>query len=458
MNVHFIAIGGSAMHNLAISLCKKGYRVTGSDDEIFEPSRSRLEKYNILPKEIGWNPDNITKDLDAVILGMHARNNNPELKKARELNLKIYSYPEYLYEQTKDKVRVVIGGSHGKTTITSMVMHVLKFHHKKFDYMVGAQIEGFETMVSLTDDAPVAVFEGDEYLSSPIDPRPKFHLYKPHIAVISGIAWDHINVFPTFDAYKKQFSLFIDLIEPHGKLFYYQKDDVLDDIVGKSSQSIEKRPYTIHSYKIKNGQTFLLQKTKAIPVKIFGEHNLQNINAAKLVCNQLAISDDEFYDAISTFKGASKRLELIAQNESTTIFKDFAHSPSKLEATINAVKSQFPGKKLIAVMELHTFSSLNTGFLQEYKGTMNKADIPVVYYNPEVIRHKKLEPIAKQEVVKSFANNDLTVFTKQEQLVKYIQHIDLSNSCLLLMSSGNFSGLDISAFAHELLNCRHQKR
>ncbi len=457
MNVHFIAIGGSAMHNLAISLCKKGYRVTGSDDEIFEPSRSRLEKQNILPQKMGWDPDNINKDLDAVILGMHARNDNPELQKARELNLKIYSYPEYLYEQTKDKVRVVIGGSHGKTTITSMIMHVLKFYHKKFDYMVGAQIEGFETMVSLTDDAPVAVFEGDEYLSSPIDPRPKFHLYKPHIAVISGIAWDHINVFPTFDEYKKQFSRFIQFIEPKGTLFYYHKDDSLNKIVKESTNTIQKTPYNIHPYDIQNGQTYLIRASQKIPIKIFGEHNLQNIHAAKLVCNQLSIRDDEFYEAISHFKGASKRLELIAQNDSTIIFKDFAHSPSKLEATINAVKNQFPEKKLIAVMELHTFSSLSTGFLQEYKGTMNKADIPVVYYNPEVIRHKKLEPIAKQEVVESFANNDLTVFTKQEQLVKYIQRIDLSNSCLLLMSSGNFSGLDIGAFAHELLNCRRRK-
>ncbi len=457
MNVHFIAIGGSAMHNLAISLCKKGYQVTGSDDEIFEPSRSRLEKYNILPKEVGWDPDNITKNLDAVILGMHARNDNPELKKARELNLKIYSYPEYLYEQTKDKIRIVIGGSHGKTTITSMIMHVLKYHQKKFDYMVGAQIDGFETMVNLTDDAPVAIFEGDEYLSSPIDPRPKFHLYKPHIAVISGIAWDHINVFPTFEEYSKQFSRFIDLIEPNGSLFYFQKDLVLNEMVAKSSNPIEKIPYTIHPYEIKNGQTYLTDKTKKIPIKIFGEHNLQNINAAKLVCNQLNVNDKNFYDAISTFKGASKRLELITQNESTIIFKDFAHSPSKLKATINAVKTQFPQKRLIAVMELHTFSSLNTNFLYEYKGSMKNADIPVVYFNPEVIRHKKLEPIPEEKVVDSFANKNLSVFTNQDQLIKYIKNLDITNSSMLFMSSGNFSGLNIDAFAHELLNSSHQK-
>ncbi|MDY6801111.1 MAG: Mur ligase family protein [Bacteroidota bacterium] len=458
MNVHFIAIGGSAMHNLAISLCKKGYRVTGSDDEIFEPSRGRLEKYNILPEEIGWNPDKIHRNLDAVILGMHARNDNPELQKARRLNLKIYSYPEYLYEQTKNKIRVVIGGSHGKTTITSMIMHVLKYHQKKFDYMVGAQIEGFDTMVNLSEDAPIAVFEGDEYLSSPIDPRPKFHLYKPHIAVISGIAWDHINVFPTFEVYKKQFVRFIELIEPDGKLFYYQHDELLDDMVKKSSNSIEKTSYTIHPYKIKNGQTFLVQKNKKdIPVKIFGEHNLQNISAAKLICNQLNISDKDFYNAISDFKGASKRLELIAQDESTIIFKDFAHSPSKLKATINAVKNQYPEKKLVAVMELHTFSSLSINFIQEYKGSMNKADIPVVYFNQKVIRHKKLEPLLKEKVVESFANNNLIAFTEQDQMVNYIKNIDLTNTSLLFMSSGDFSGLNINAFAYELLNYRHQK-
>ncbi|MFO7827142.1 MAG: Mur ligase family protein [Bacteroidales bacterium] len=451
MNVHFIAIGGSAMHNLAISLCKKGYQVTGSDDEIFEPSRSRLEKYNILPKEIGWNPDNISKDLDAVILGMHARNDNPELKKARELNLKIYSYPEYLFEQTKDKIRVVIGGSHGKTTITSMIMHVLKYHHKNFDYMVGAQIEGFDTMVSLSEDAPIAVFEGDEYLSSPIDPRPKFHLYKPNIAVISGIAWDHINVFPTFEDYKKQFEKFIEIIETNGSLFYYQNDPVLKNLVLNSKNNIDKKAYDVHSYNIKNNQTFLLHKDIETPLQIFGEHNLQNISAAKLVCNKLDISDKDFYEAISHFKGASKRLEVIAKNQSTIAFKDFAHSPSKLKATVDAVKKQYPGKKLIAIMELHTFSSLNLNFLNEYKGSMDNADIPVIYFNPEVIKHKKLDPITNQQVKKSFDNTRLKVLTEKKEVIAFLENSDLSDSCLLFMSSGNFSGLDLTQLIHNLL-------
>ena len=451
MKVHFIAIGGSAMHNLAISLCKKGYLVTGSDDEIFEPSKTRLKKYGILPKKSGWNPEKITTDLDAVIVGMHARSDNTELIKARELDLKVYSYPEYLYEQTKNKIRVVIGGSHGKTTITSMIMHVLKFHEKQFDYMVGAQIEGFETMVSLTEDAPIAVFEGDEYLSSPLDLRPKFHLYKPHIALISGIAWDHVNVFPTFENYKKQFGIFIEKIENGGFLFYYKNDDVLKEIVKQAKNPIGKTGYTTHAYIKKNNQTFLINIDKEIPLKIFGEHNLQNISGAKLVCNELGITDQEFYQAISEFTGASKRLEILAKNNTTTIFRDFAHSPSKLNATVNAVKEQYTKRKLLAVMELHTFSSLNANFLVEYAGSMDMADIALVYFNPEVIKHKKLNPITKEQVKSSFKNKNLIVFTSKTDLVDYIMSINLTNKNLLLMSSGNFSGIDLLDFAKKLI-------
>ena len=451
MKVHFIAIGGSAMHNLAISLCKKGYYVSGSDDEIFEPSRSRLEKYKILPEKFGWFPDKITPKLDAIILGMHARNDNPELIRARELNLKIYSYPEYLYEQTKNKTCVVIGGSHGKTTITSMIMHVLKYHNMAFDYMVGAQIEGFETMVSLSDDTPIAIFEGDEYLSSPIDRRPKFHLYNPNIAVISGIAWDHINVFPTFENYKEQFSIFIEKIKEGGSLFYCNLDPVLNDVVSNSDNSIKIYGYGIHPYVSKNGITYLLYNDTEIPLKVFGEHNLQNINAAKLVCNQLDITDAKFYEAIALFKGAANRLEILAENNSTKIFKDFAHSPSKLMATVNAVKDQY-SQQLCAIMELHTFSSLNAEFLDEYKGSMNKADIAIVYFNPKVIEHKQLQSISKEQVKKAFDNDMIKVFTDQKKLIAFIEQIDLSNKNLLLMSSGNFSGIDLNKFAQELLN------
>ncbi|MFC2152069.1 UDP-N-acetylmuramate--L-alanine ligase [Bacteroidota bacterium] len=452
MKVHFIAIGGSAMHNLAISLFKKGYQVSGSDDEIFEPSKSRLEKYGILPNCMGWKPQKITSELDAVILGMHARNDNPELIKARELNLKIYSYPEYLYEQTKSKTRVVIGGSHGKTTITSMIMHVLKFHNKSFDYMVGAQIEGFETMVSLSEDAPVAVFEGDEYLSSPIDLRPKFHLYKPNIALISGIAWDHINVFPTFDNYKEQFGIFIEKIEEGGCLFYYKNDNILREVVKQTKNPIEKIGYATHAYTKRDDKTFLLNTDKEIPLNIFGEHNLQNISGAKLVCNKLGLSDEEFYTAISEFKGASKRLEVLAENEETIIFRDFAHSPSKLKATVTAVKEQYQDRKLIALMELHTFSSLNAKFLNEYAGTMDMADIAIIYFNPEVVAHKRLNPINKEQVNIAFNNESLLVFIDQKELIEHIEKLNLSYKNLLFMSSGNFSGINLNDFAFKLLN------
>ncbi len=452
MKVHFIAIGGSAMHNLAISLCKKGYQVTGSDDEIFEPSRTRLENYGILPESFGWNPNKITTELNAIILGMHARIDNPELIKAKELNLKIYSYPEYLYEQTKNKTRVVIGGSHGKTTITSMIMHVLKFHDKQFDYMVGAQIEGFETMVSLTEEAPIAIFEGDEYLSSPIDPRPKFHLYKPHVALISGIAWDHINVFPSFENYKEQFKIFIEKIGEGGSLFYHKNDSVLHDLVKNTHVKIDRTGYSTHSYTKKDNKTFLINLDQKIPLEVFGEHNLQNISGAKLVCNQIGISDDEFYTAISEFKGAAKRLEVLTKNESTIIFRDFAHSPSKLNATVNAVKEQFPERNLLAIMELHTFSSLNADFLKEYAGSMDKADTAVVYFNPEVIKHKNLEPITIEQIRSSFQNKKLIVFTEQKDLVDFIHALNLTGKNILFMSSGNFSGLDLVSYSNSILN------
>jgi UDP-N-acetylmuramate: L-alanyl-gamma-D-glutamyl-meso-diaminopimelate ligase len=452
MKVHFIAIGGSAMHNLAISLHKKGYQISGSDDEIFEPSKGRLEKYGILPSKIGWDENNITKDLDAVILGMHAREDNPELLKAREIGLKIYSYPEYLFEQTKDKIRVVIGGSHGKTTITSMIMHVLQYHNMKFDYMVGAQLDGFETMVSLSDDTSVAIFEGDEYLSSPIDRRPKFHLYKPNIAVLSGIAWDHINVFPSFKNYVEQFEIFIDKIEENGSLFYCDLDSNLKILAQKTSNEIQKASYGVHPHFIKDDITYLKTNEGDYSLKIFGKHNLQNINAAKLVCNEIGISDKDFYSAISEFKGASKRLEILAEKNNTIIFRDFAHSPSKLKATVDAVKEQYLNRRLFAIMELHTFSSLNKSFLKEYKGTLNNADIAVVYFNPQVIEHKKLEQISKEQVKEAFEKINLHVFTDREKLIEFVREVNLHDMNVLLMSSGNFSGIELKQFAKQLVN------
>lgn len=458
MRVHFIAIGGSAMHNLAIAMHKKGVVLSGSDDEIFEPSKSRLAKHGLLPAKMGWDENNVSKELDAVILGMHARADNPELLKAKELGLKIYSYPEYIYEQTKDKIRVVVGGSHGKTTITAMILHVLNFHKIDCDYLVGAQLEGFDTMVKLTKEAKIAVIEGDEYLSSPIDRRPKFHLYKPNIAILSGIAWDHINVFPTFEIYVEQFKIFIDLIEENGALIYCEKDVEVKKIAEHSKRNIKRIPYGIPEYKINNGTTILpLGKlgtgslTRDISLNIFGDHNLMNLNGARLVCEQLGISTEKFMDAISSFKGAAKRLELVKKNDSTAIYKDFAHSPSKLKATTAAVKKQFPDRKLIACMELHTFSSLNEGFLKEYEGSMATADDAYVYFNPHTIEHKKLKPITEEQVKKAFGGNNIRVFTSSTALADELKKKNWKDANLLMMSSGNFDGIDFGKFADELI-------
>lgn len=450
MKVHFIAIGGSAMHNLAIALHLKGYEVTGSDDEIFDPAKSRLKKYGLLPSATGWDPEKVNLSLDAIILGMHARADNPELQKARELNLKIYSYPEFLYEQSKEKSRIVVGGSHGKTTITSMIIHVLQQNHLDCDYMVGAQLEGFEVMVKLSEQAKIMVIEGDEYLTSPIDRRPKFHLYKPDIGIISGIAWDHVNVFPTFENYVEQFKIFAGMISLDGAYIYYQGDEILNKMSSEINHP-HKYPYSVHRYHIKNGKTYLETPYGDIQLLIFGKHNLANLNAAKLACNAVGISDEQFYHAIASFKGASKRLELVVENENCCVYKDFAHSPSKLKATIEAVKEQFPDRKLVACMELHTFSSLSEEFLKEYKNAMNLADIGIVYYNPEAVEHKKLSPITSEMIYKSFNREDLEIFSNSKLLIDRLLTIENSNTQFLLMSSGNFNGIDIEQLANNIV-------
>jgi len=450
MKVHFIAIGGSAMHNLAIALSRKGYQVTGSDDEIFEPSKGRLKKEGILPERIGWDEENINSNLDAIVLGMHAKPDNPELNKALSLGIKIYSYPEYIYEQTKHKKRVVIGGSHGKTSITSMILHVLNHLNIEHDYMVGAQLEGYDCMVKLTDTAPVVILEGDEYLSSPIDRRPKFHLYKPDIAVISGIAWDHINVFPTFENYIDQFKIFIELIEKNGQLFYYGLDEEIKQIAHSNSE-ISATSYTAPDYKISNGQV-IIEDSGSRTVKIIGKHNVENLKAAQLVCAELDINKDEFYTAIASFTGASKRLEEIAKSEHSIVFKDFAHSPSKLRATTGAVKEQYPEKRLIAVMELHTFSSLNRDFLPLYKDAMEKADEAYVYYSPSVLEHKKLQSLTPDFVKKCFNTANVEVFMDSVKLVTRLKEkAPLNGCCLLIMTSGNLSGVDLNHLAESLV-------
>ncbi|HEV7231171.1 MAG TPA: Mur ligase family protein [Bacteroidia bacterium] len=447
MKVHFIAIGGSAMHNMAIAMHKKGFNVSGSDDEIVEPSKSRLQKHGLLPEAAGWFPEKLDSRPDAVILGMHARADNPELIHAKELGLRIYSYPEYIYEQTKDKTRIVVGGSHGKTTITAMILHALHFHGMDCDYLVGAQLEGFDTMVKLTKEARIAVIEGDEYLSSPVDRRPKFHLYHPNIAIVSGIAWDHINVFPTYANYVEQFATFMILIEKNGSLVYCAADPEVKRLAEAARPDISKIPYSVPPYELINGETYLVTKTGRKALQIFGEHNLMNLNGARLVCNQVGMSDEQFYEAIGSFKGAAKRLELVRKEEGFAFYKDFAHSPSKLKATTGAVKSQFPDRRLIACMELHTFSSLTGDFLKEYAGSMELADEAYVYFNPHTIEHKKLKSISPEEVKAAFGGSNLKVYTDSSELTAMLKGKKWKGNNLLMMSSGNFDGLDFKTLA-----------
>jgi len=446
--IHLIAIGGAAMHNLAIALHQKGFKVSGSDDVVYEPSKSRLDKYGLLPAQMGWDGSRITPDIDVIILGMHARVDNPELLKAQELGLKIYSYPAYIYEQSKDKTRVVIGGSHGKTTITSMILHVLNYHQKDFDYLVGAQLAGFDTMVKITDSAPIMVIEGDEYLASPIDRRPKFHLYHANIAVISGIAWDHINVFPTFADYVEQFAKFIETITPNGTLIYCKLDNELNQTVLNSTAQVEKIPYGVPAHEVKNGITYLLPQHT--PLNVFGDHNLMNLNAAKQVCAKLGIAEEGFNEAIASFAGAAKRLELVSAVNQTNIYKDFAHSPSKLKATIHAVKAQFADRKLVALMELHTFSSLNKQFLKEYSGAMKDADVAIVYIDAKTFEQKKMQPLTEADIKEAFEDDNLLFFDDSAKLETYLKRLNYHQTNLLLMSSGTYAGLDLPKLASEL--------
>jgi UDP-N-acetylmuramate: L-alanyl-gamma-D-glutamyl-meso-diaminopimelate ligase len=442
MNIHFIAIGGAAMHNLALALHLKGDTITGSDDEIFDPSKSRLSAHGILPKAFGWFPEKITTQLDAIVLGMHAKADNPELLKAQELGLKIFSYPEFLYEQSKFKTRVVIGGSHGKTTITSMILHVMHYFNRDLDYMVGAQLEGFDVMVKLTDDNDFIILEGDEYLSSPIDRRPKFHLYKPNIALLSGIAWDHINVFPTWKNYVEQFSVFVDSIVEGGSITYNIEDVEVKKVVEGSENTIRKFPYQTPEYKVENGITILETEEGSMPIEIFGKHNLNNLAGAKWICQQMGIDENDFYEAISSFQGASKRLEKITETENCVAYKDFAHSPSKVLATTNALKNQFPNRKLIACLELHTYSSLNPEFLNEYKGTLDAADVAVVFYSPHALEIKKLKAISQQQIADAFQRDDLIIYTNPIAFKDFLFSQQFNDISLLLMSSGNYGGLD----------------
>ncbi|WP_072008616.1 UDP-N-acetylmuramate--L-alanine ligase [Hymenobacter sp. IS2118] len=450
--IHLIAVGGSIMHNLALALHRRGAHVTGSDDEIFEPAKGRLAAAGLLPAQEGWDANNITPDLDAVIVGMHARPDNPELLRAQELGLKIYSFPEYIYEASRDKQRIVIGGSHGKTSITACILYVLRYHDRAFDYAVGAQLAGFDLMVQLTDEAPIIIIEGDEYLASPVDRRPKFHLYQHHIGVISGISWDHINVFPTEENYREQFRIFADMTPKAGVLIYDRDDEQTQLIAVPSNPDVTYVGYGPHEHVIRDGRTYLLnKKDEEVAIQVFGEHNLRNISAAKEVCKQLGIKGKDFFKAIASFPGAARRLELVREGATSVVYKDFAHAPSKLKATSTSFKKQFPKRRLVACLELHTFSSLNPVFLPQYAHCFDAPDVAVVYFNPQVLAHKRLPPLAAATVAEAFQRPDLRVITDSAELAAFLREQEWAQANLLLMSSGTFDGLDVNALATEII-------
>jgi UDP-N-acetylmuramate: L-alanyl-gamma-D-glutamyl-meso-diaminopimelate ligase len=451
MKVHFIAVGGSVMHNLAIALHKKGHTVTGSDDEIFEPSRSRLARYGLLPENDGWDTGRITSGLDFIVLGMHAKDSNPELNRARELGLKIFSFPEYIYEQTKSKTRIVVAGSHGKTTTTAMIMHVLSHAGIKFDYMAGSLIDGYETMVGLSDDSEIAVLEGDEYLTSAIDKRPKFHLYHPDIAIVNGIAWDHMNVFPTFGNYVDQFRVFIEKITQNGRLIYFEGDREVQKLALSARKDIKKIPYNVHPYTGDESGFMAIFGSGKVPVKIFGEHNMQNLSAVKEACLAAGVGEDDFYSAITSFEGTAKRLQKLNENAKGVVYLDFAHSPSKVKATVEAVAARYPGKKLIACLELHTFSSLNIDFLPLYRNCLDKASESFIYFNPHAISLKGLPPLTPGQVKESFGMESLRVFDDSSELFSTVQKSGGDNTVYLLMSSGDFDGIDMKEMSVKLL-------
>jgi len=450
MKVHFISIGGSVMHQLAIALKRKGYQVTGTDDEIFEPARTNLKNEGLLPLKIGWQPDLITADIDAVILGMHAKGDNPEIEKAKELGLKIYSFPEYIYQESLNKKRIAVGGSHGKTTTTSMIMHVLRNLQQDFDYLVGARLEGFDQSVNITN-APVIVCEADEYPASVLEKRPKFHFLFPHVAILTGIAWDHINVFPTFDFYLEQFVIFINKIEKDGLLIYNESDNVLKELVENNRRAdIRYQSYAVPHHSIENGKTTVTIDGTTSELKVFGNHNLMNLHAAYYACKELGINAGDFVQSIANFTGAAKRLELMESNETTNVYRDFAHAPSKVKATIEAVKQQYPNRKLIGVLELHTFSSLNENFMGEYKGAMDKADAAIVFYSTHALELKRMPSLAKEKVQEGFAKEGLLVMNDKEALWQWLNGQAFDNSNLVLMSSGNYDGLDMIGFAKQI--------
>ncbi len=450
MKIHLIAIGGSVMHNLAIALKQNGHEVSGSDDSIHEPSKSRLANHGLLPDEFGWNKDRIDTSIDMIILGMHAKLDNPELKQAQMLHIPIYSFPDFIYEHSKNKQRIVIAGSHGKTTVTAMILHVLRYFNRSFDYLVGAQLDGFDTMVKLSD-APIIVIEGDEYLSSPLDSTPKFLKYHHHIGVITGIAWDHYNVYPTFEDYLKPFDTFADSSVKAGTLIYCEEDPLASVICTKEREDVTNIEYRTHPYEIVDGQPQLVTEDKLIPIKVFGQHNMQNLSCAKMVLKRIGITDEQFYEAIQTFQGAALRLEVVKEGDSTTIYRDFAHAPSKVEASTKAVKDLHQQRQIVTCLELHTFSSLNKSFIEQYQGALNESDMPIIYYNPEVSEQKNLETLSGQDIKSAFSRDDVRIFNNVDELEECLQSIEWQAKDLLFMSSGNLGGLNINQLADHII-------
>lgn len=446
MRVHFIAIGGSVMHNLAISLASSGYIVTGSDDEIHDPSGERLKSAGLLPETNGWFPDKITTDLDAIIVGMHAKIDNPELLKAKELNLKIYSFPEFVYANSVNKQRIVISGSHGKTTITSMIMHALKSAGYEFDYLVGARVNGFERNVHLTKDNPFIIIEGDEYFASPLDPRPKFLIYDPHILVVSGVSWDHINVFPTEEDYVEPFVKLIGSLSKAAACIYNKEDKTVRDLVNKltDKELHSVYPYYTPSYKVnKSGISEIKLENRKFPIKLIGRHNASNIAAAWEVCKLLALSFEEFIAAISVYEGAAMRLQKIYEDDHTVVIRDFAHAPSKVIASVEAVAEHYKDHNVIACLELHTYSSLNKAYLSRYSNSLKKIKNKLVLVSNKTLQLKKLPNISALDIRKAFQDNGIRFVQNKIEMLTSLKSMLKKRDVILLMSSGNFEGLDV---------------
>ena len=432
------------MHQLAIALQSMGHTVTGSDDEIEDPAKSNLAAAGILPPQTGWFPEKITNRLDAIVLGMHAKADNPELLAAQKWGLPIMSFPEYIYEVSKHKTRVVVAGSHGKTTVTSMIMHILKHNGIDFDYMVGAKVAGFEGSVRLSD-APLIILEGDEYPASAIEKKPKILFYHPNITVITGIAWDHINVFPTYDNYFSQFTGYLHGLEPQTRVVYNEEDAEVRRAVASTSEDIVKIAYQTPQWEYADGAFAIVTGIGKFPVSVFGRHNMQNIAAAMKACTELGIHWTKSLEAIASFTGAAKRLEQLYETPTLKVFRDFAHAPSKLKATLDAVREAFPEHFLLACFELHTYSSLNKDFMAQYSGSMDKADRAIVFYSHHALEIKGLPDVAAADVAAGFGNPGLTVTTESIQLVDYVTSAIRESgrpTFLLLMTSGTFGGID----------------